>query len=149
MVHPDFDKPFEVYCDASEYGIGCVLAQRHDDVVKPVQFCSKLFSKTQQNWHISEQEIYSVIYAVEKWRSYLIGKRFRAFTDHQNLEELFNRAKNFKAGKLYRWAVRLQDFDFVAEHIKGKNNVFADYLSRDGLSTSLPVSYTHLRAHET
>jgi len=138
LVHPDFDKPFEVYCDASEYGIGCVLAQRHGDAVKPVQFCSKLFSKTQQNWHISEQEIYSVIYAVEKWRSYLIGKKFKVFTDHQNLEELFNRAKNFKAGKLYRWAVRLQDFDFIAEHIKGKNNVFADYLSRDGLTSLLP-----------
>ena len=138
LVHPDFNKPFEVICDASEYGIGCVLAQRYGSVLKPVQFCSKLFSKTQQNWHMSEQEIYAVIYAVEKWRSYLIGKRFKVKTDHLNLRELFNRAKNFKAGKLYRWAVRLQDFDFIAEHIEGKKNVFADYLSRDGLTSLLP-----------
>ena len=114
------------------------MAQRYGTTVKPVQFCSKLFSQTQQHWHISEQEIYAVISAVEKWRPYLIGKKFKVKTDHLNLRELFNRAKNFKAGKLHRWAVRLQDFEFVAEHIAGAKNTFADYLSRDGLTSLLP-----------
>ena len=102
VYHPDLNQPFKVYCDASINGVGAVLAQVHDGKLRPVQFTSKLFNKTQRNWHVSEQEIYAVIHAVEKWRQYLIGQHFTVYTDHKNLQELFNRAKNFRAGKLYR-----------------------------------------------
>ena len=139
LSHPDFTKPFEVYCDASIDGIGCVLAQRQNGLLRPVQFCSKLFSKTERNWHVSEQEIFAVIYALEKWRPYLIARKFTVFTDHRNLQELFNRSKNFRAGKLYRWAVRLQDYEFDAKYIEGRKNCFADYLSRDALVHELPT----------
>ena len=131
--HPDPNRPFSVYCDASKDGVGAVLVQAHDGKHRPVSFCSKLFNRTQQNWHVSEQEIYAVIHAVEKWRSYLIGNHFTVYTDHQNLQELFNRAKNFRAGKLYRWAVRLQEFEFTAKYIAGHKNKMADYMSRDAL----------------
>ena len=137
IYHPDPLKPFVVYCDASQKGIGAVLAQVHDGKLRPIQFSSKLFNATQMNWHVSEQEIYSVIHCVEKWRQYLIGQQFTVYTDHLNLQELFNRAKNFKAGKLYRWAVRLQEFDFKAKYIQGRKNIMADYLSRDALEHSL------------
>ncbi len=141
LSHPDMDKPFEVYCDASIDGIGCVLTQKDaHGKLKVVQFCSKLFNQTQSNWHVSEQEIYAVIYAVEKWRPYLIGNKFTVYTDHKNLEELFNRAKNFRAGKLYRWAVRLQDYGFEAKYIRGTKNIFADYLSRDALNVELSAN---------
>ena len=120
VYHPDTDKPFAIYCDASVDGVGAVLTQVHDGQLRPVSFCSKLFNQTQRNWHISEQEIYAVIHAVEKWRQYLIVQHFTVYTDHLNLQELFNRAKNFRAGKLYRWAVRLQEFDFTAKYISGK-----------------------------
>ena len=146
LYHPDPNKPFEVRCDASGDGLGAVLLQQHGDRLEPVSFCSKLFSKTQQNWHVSEQEIYAVIHAVEKWRPYLIGNHFMVRTDHQNLQELFNRAKNFRAGKLYRWAVRLQEYEFTAKFIPGKNNQMADYMSRDAIiseHTSAPDSKPH------
>ena len=139
--HPDPTKPFAVYCDASVDGVGAVLVQAHDGKFRPVSFCSKLFNKTQRNWHVSEQEIYAVIHAVEKWRQYLIGNHFTVYTDHLNLQELFNRAKNFRAGKLYRWAVRLQEFDFTARHIPGCNNIMADYMSRDALKQHYTTQY--------
>ena len=151
IYHPDPNRPFSVFCDASQNGIGAVLLQVHDGKLRPVSFCSKLFNKTQRNWHVSEQEIYAVIHAIEKWRPYLIGNHFTVYTDHQNLEELFNRAKNFRAGKLYRWAVRLQDFEFTAKYKPAKYNKMADYLSRDALlsqHTTQPINQTTLTQHK-
>ena len=80
IFHPDPNRPFSVFCDASKLGVGAVLLQVHDGKLRPVSFCSKLFNKTQQNWHVSEQEIYAVIHAVEKWRPYLIGNHFTVYT---------------------------------------------------------------------
>ncbi len=134
LMHPDPKKEFYVVADASMYGIGGMLAQLNDDgVLQPVEFSSKIFSTTQQNWHVSEQEIYAVVHLIEKWTHHLRDRKFTVYTDHKNLQELFNRAKNFRAGKLYRWAVRLQSYTFDARYIRGSSNNFADYLSRDGL----------------
>ena len=134
LVHPDITKPFHLYTDASIDGIKGMLAQYDEaGMLNPVSFCSKTFNQTQQNWHCSEQEIYAVIYMCEKWRYLLLQKKFHVHTDHKNLQQLFNKAKDFRAGKLCRWAVRLQDFHFECEYVPGKDNVFADYLSRDGL----------------
>ncbi len=59
--------------------------------------------------------------------------KFYVNTDHQNLKNLFNNAQNFKSGKLYRWAVRLQDFHFQCDYVPAEENKFADYLSSDAL----------------
>ena len=143
LFHPDMNKEFYVVADASSVGIGGMIAQLDENgVLRPVEFCSKLFNQTQQNWHVSEQEIYAVIYLVEKWRYLLAGKKFTVLTDHLNLQELFNKCKNFRAGKLYRWAVRLQDYEFEAKYIPGKDNIFADYLSRNGLPIENVPVYT-------
>ena len=118
-----------------------MLAQYHETVLYPVAFCSKTFTQTQRNWHISEQEIFAVIHLCEKWRSLLLHGKFTVYTDHKNLEQLFNKAKDFKSGKLYRWAVRLQDYHFVCKFIEGKTNVMADYLSREGLGLATTQTF--------
>ena len=134
LHHPDINKPYVVICDASHNGMGALLAQYNDNkVLVPIEFGSKCFNNTQLNWHVSEKEIFSIIYFVEKWRPFLIGRRFIVRTDHKNLEKLFNDKLKFKQGKLYRWCVRLQDFDFETQYIPGKENQFCDYLSRDAL----------------
>ena len=141
LIHPDYNKEFFVVCDASNEGIGGMLAQ-YCPIKKqllPVEFASKTFSDIQKRWHCSEQEIFAVIYFCEKWRSILLPKPFTVYTDHLNLKELFNKSQNFKSGKLYRWAVRLQDYSFTAKYIKGNDNNFADYLSRDALTKPHPA----------
>ena len=139
LEHYDTDKDFYVFTDASKYGIGGMLAQRNDSgVFVPIAYCSKVFSDTQTRWHVSEQELYAVIYCVEKWAALLQFRKFEVHTDHKNLETLFNKCADFKKGKLFRWAVRLQDFDFVCKYIKGEDNVVADWLSRESVHLQHP-----------
>ena len=148
LRHPDMEKEFKLYCDASADGMGAVLTQEYDGVDHPVQFSSKVFSDTQSRWHCSEQEIFSVVYHVEKFRPFLVGKPFTIFTDHKNLESLFNKARNYRTGKLYRWAVRLQEYEFVATHVRGKDNYVADYLSRDALHNKLKPTHQRRKKRE-
>lgn len=132
LRHPDYTKQFYVVTDASNAGIGGMLAQMDDKKrLRPVAFGSKKFNETQQKWHVSEQEIYAVIYFVEKWRHVLWDRHFVVYTDHKNLADLFNKGANFRTGKLYRWAIRLLGMHFTASYLPGSQNVFADYLSRD------------------
>lgn len=131
LIHPDYTKPFYIYCDASSYAIGAVLCQKDkDDNMRPVEFASRMLTETQQKWHCSEQEIYAAVWSIEKWRKFLYASKFYLYTDHKNLEELFNKAKDFKSGKLYRWSIRLQEYDFNARYLEGEKNLVADYLSR-------------------
>ena len=133
VKHPDPKKTFHVFTDASQIGIGGMLAQYHEnlDSYEPIAYCSKIFNKTQQKWHVSEQELYAAIYCIEKWERSLRGNKFILHTDHKNLEYLFSKAGDFKSGKLFRWAVRLQDFHFECRYIKGEDNTVADWLSRE------------------
>ena len=133
MRHPDATQEFHVFTDASQIGLGGMLAQwspEHNQY-QPVAYCSKVFSQTQQRWHVSEQELYAAIYCIEKWGRLLHGNKFILHTDHKNLEILFAKAKDFKSGKLFRWAVRLQDYHFECHYIKGSDNTIADWLSRE------------------
>ena len=141
LRHPDFEKEFYIVTDASHVGIGGMLAQMDENgILRPIEFASKKFTETQQRWHVSEQELYAVIYFVEKWRNYLYSNHFTVYTDHKNLENLFNKAMNFRTGKLFRWAIRLAGLNFTAMYLPGAENVFADYLSRDecGFKDKIP-----------
>ena len=145
LTHPDMTKPFHVFTDASKNGLGGMLAQAHDGKMQPVAYCSKVFSETQQNWHVSEQEVYAAIYCVEKWSHLLRHRKFTLHTDHKNLQKLFNTAVNFKSGKLFRWAVRLQDYHFECKYIRGIDNVVADYLSRESVLVQQAPEYKNVK----
>ena len=86
LRHPDLSKPFYVACDASNFGIGAVLMQKHGNLLYPCEYWSKMFSENEKHWHVSEKELSAIIYSVEKWSKYLLGKHFYVFTDHKNLE---------------------------------------------------------------
>ena len=126
---PDMNRGFEVSTDASDMGLGCVLSQRTaDGRDMPVCFASKSFSDSERNWHIRDKEVFALIFAVRKFRSYLLGKPFMWFTDHCGLQWL----KNTKdpRGRYARWIEELEEFQFTTHFRKGVDNSPADALSR-------------------
>jgi hypothetical protein len=125
---PDFQKTFVLRTDASDTGVGAVLLQNHNDELFPVAFASKKLLKREQAYSVIEKECLAVIWAVQKFQTYLYGKEFVLQTDHQPLIYL-NRSK-VANGRLMRWALCLQNYRFRIEAIKGVDNVGADYLSR-------------------
>ena len=129
LRYPDFSKTFFVVTDASDYAIGAVLLQKHNEQYHPIEFLSRQLDIHQRNWHCSEKEVFAVVFALEKWKRYLLPKKFIVYTDHRNLIELFTKTKH--NSKLNRWMIRLQPFHFEAKWIAGNDNVVADYLSRD------------------
>ena len=146
LCHPNVDEEFHVFTDASQLGLGGMLAQWNSKVnaYQPVAYCSKVFNEVQQRWHVSEQELFAVIHCVEKWSSLLQHKKFILHTDHANLQILLNKATNFRKGKLFRWAVRIQDLHFECRYIKGEANTIADFLSRESVLLNHP-QYSKIR----
>ncbi|XP_074819017.1 uncharacterized protein LOC141993377 [Natator depressus] len=132
---PDFDKPFLVTTDASERGVGAVLMQKGpDQEFHPVVSLSKKLSERESNWSITEKECYAIVYALEKLRPYVWGRRFHLQTDHAALKWLHTVKETNK--KLLRWSLALQDFDFNIQHISGASNKVADALSRESFPES-------------
>ena len=115
-------------CDASDYAIGAVLGQRKDK--KPVAICyaSKVLDPAQINYTTTEKELLAVVYALEKFRSYLVGSRIIVYTDHAALRYLMTK-KDAKP-RLIRWILLLQEFDIEIRDKKGIENSVADHLSR-------------------
>ena len=128
LMLPDFDKVFILRTDASESGLGAVLLQKHDEHVFPVAFASKKLAGASKSYATVEKECLAIVWAIEKFQTYLYGREFTLQTDHQPLPYL-NSAK-LSNPRLMRWALKLQPFRLRIESIPGVQNVGADYLSR-------------------
>lgn len=128
LANPDYSKPFTIQTDASDCGIGGVLVQGSGDNEKAVAYFSQKLSATQQKYQTTERECLAVIVAIEKFRPYIEGVHFTVVTDHASLQWL----QNLKdpSGRLGRWALRLQPYDFSLVHRPGRQMVVADALSR-------------------
>nr|GEV71586.1 DNA-directed DNA polymerase [Tanacetum cinerariifolium] len=128
LIDPNWDLPFELMCDASDFVIGAVLGQRHEKHFKPVHYASKTMNDAETNYTITEKEMLAVVYAFENFRSYLIMNKSIVHTDHSALKYLF--AKKDAKARLLRWVLLLQEFDFKVLDTKGAENLAADHLSR-------------------
>ncbi|GJZ21017.1 reverse transcriptase domain-containing protein [Tanacetum coccineum] len=123
-----WDLPFELMCDASDFAIGAVLGQRHEKHFRPIHYASKTMNEAESHYTTTEKEMLAVVYAFEKFRSYLILNKSIVYTDHSALKYLF--AKKDSKARLLRWVLLLQEFKFKVIDTKGAENLAADHLSR-------------------
>ncbi|GJV19154.1 reverse transcriptase domain-containing protein [Tanacetum coccineum] len=128
LIAPNWDQPFELMCDASDYAIGAVLGQRIEKHFRPIHYASKTMTEAESNYTTTKKEMLAVVYAFEKFRSYLIMNKSIVYTDHSALKYLF--AKKDAKARLLRWVLLLQEFDFKVIITKGAENYAADHLSR-------------------
>jgi hypothetical protein len=128
LVMANMEEPFVLRTDASDRGLGAVLLQEKDEVLHPVAYASKKLSGAQTHYSTIEKECMAIVWGVQKFEPYLYGKQFVIETDHRPLVYL-QRSKT-ENGRLMRWAIQLQQYDFKVRVIAGKDNVGADYLSR-------------------
>lgn len=129
---PDYNLPFVIQCDSSGYGLGSVLSQPHPDGDRVICYLSRSLTRQERNYSTTERECLSVLWSIERLRQYIEAVPFTVITDHHSLVWL----QNLKdpTGRLARWAVRLQQYDFKIIHRKGRQHVVPDTLSR-----SVPV----------
>nr|GEX13770.1 reverse transcriptase domain-containing protein [Tanacetum cinerariifolium] len=107
---------------------GAVLGQRHEKHFKPIHYASKTMTDAESNYTTTEKEMLAIVYAFEKFRSYLIMNKSIVHMDHSALKYLF--AKKDAKERLLRWVLLLQEFDFKVLDTKGAKNLAADHLSR-------------------
>jgi hypothetical protein len=119
---PDYGKTFCLQPDASELGSGAVLFQRGDrpEERRIIAYASKKFSETQKRYATVERECLAIIWATDKFRSYLEAHRFELYTNNAALTWL-HRTKD-KNSKLTRWALQLANLDFETIHVPGIQN---------------------------
>ncbi|GBG76676.1 hypothetical protein CBR_g22893 [Chara braunii] len=124
----DPDKPFIVTTDASQYGIGAVLAQQEGPKLRPVEYMSKKMPSQKLAKSTYEKELYAVYKALTHWRHYLLGRFFILRTDHQTLRWM--RTQSVLSDALKRWIEVIEQYDFDPQYLKGEYNKVADALSR-------------------
>ncbi|UYV62206.1 hypothetical protein LAZ67_1008215 [Cordylochernes scorpioides] len=138
--------PCQVYCDASTLGIAGILKQVHPDGnVYPVQYFSRTLRPHEKNYSISELECLAIVESVEKFRIYLMGRKFTIFSDHHALQWL-KTIKN-PSGRLFRWSLRLSSYEYEVRYIKGKLQYEADLLSRNPFCGFLDA--TLIKTHQS
>nr|GFA73763.1 reverse transcriptase domain-containing protein [Tanacetum cinerariifolium] len=128
IIAPNWDHPFELMCDASDYAVGAVLGQRVEKHFRPIHYASKTMNQAETNYTKTEKEMLAVVYAFEKFHSYLIINKSIVYIDHSALKYLF--AKKDAKARLLHWILLLQEFDFKVIDTKGAENYATDHLLR-------------------
>lgn len=132
LQYPDFsDKnQFVLHTDASGYAIGAVLSNSNN---RPIAYASRSLNKAEKNYPTIEKELLAIVWAVKYFRPYLYGRNFKIVTDHKPLVYLFNMKD--PSSRLLKFRLVLEEYDYIIDYIKGRENAAADALSRLTISS--------------
>ena len=97
---PNWSLPFDLMCDASDFTVGAVLGQRIDKKPVAIYYSSKTLVDAQVNYSTTEKELLAIVFALEKFRSYLLGSKVIVYTDHSALKFIFKKKKKLNLGWL-------------------------------------------------
>lgn len=139
LQYPDFTQPFVVTTDASNYAVGAILSQGEIGNDKPIAYASRTLNKAEGNYSTTEKELLAILFGINTFRPYLYGYRFKIVTDHRPLVWLFN-AKD-PGGRLLRWRLKLEEYDYEIAYKPGRVNANADALSRNPVNA---ISHSNL-----
>lgn len=128
MAYPQDEGEYILDTDASAIAIGGVLSQIQDGRERVIAYGSKMLSRSEKNWCITDRELYAIRYFSEYYRQYLIGRKYVVRSDHQALKWLFSLKE--PKNRIARWIEALSEFDFSVEFRSGKRHGNADGLSR-------------------
>lgn len=144
LQYPDFSKAFILTTDASKEACGAILSQKFGDNDLPIAYASKSFTKGEINKSTIEKELAAIHWAIKYFRPYLYGQKFIVRSDHKALIYLFSLKD--PSSKLTRMRLDIEEYDFVIEYIKGKDNVGADALSRISVDELKEIHYKSVLA---
>src|SRR5438477_1735013 len=124
LTQPNVAKPFDVYCDASGTGLGCVLMQEG----KVVAYASRQWRKHEEPYATHDLELAVVVHALKIWRHYRLGNVCHIYTDHKSLKYIFTWSELNMRQR--RWLELIKDYNLEVHYHPRKANVVADALSR-------------------
>lgn len=123
LTYPDWNKPFDIHTDASDFQFGAVISQEN----KPIAFFSRKLNSAQRNYTTTEKELLSIVECVKEFRNVLFGYPICVFLDHKNL---VHAATMSQSQRVMRWRLILEQFGPDIKHISGEDNIVADAISR-------------------
>ena len=123
LSFPDFNKPFEIHTDASDFQLGSVIMQDR----KPIAFYSRKLNSAQRNYTVGEREMLSIVETLRSYRNILLGHEVIIWTDHMNL---VNDRTRHESARIQRWVWLLEEFGPKFKYLPGPDNPVADALSR-------------------
>jgi hypothetical protein len=124
LAQPDINKPFDVYCDASGSGLGCVLMQEG----RVIAYASRQLHQHVEHYPTHDLELAAVVHALKIWRHYLLGNICHIYTYHKSLKYIFTQSELNMRQR--RWLELIKDYELEIHYHPGKANVVADALSR-------------------
>lgn len=145
LKYPDFSKEFVLTTDASNFAIGAILSQGEIGKDLPIAYASRTLNSAEGNYNTTEKELLAIKWAVQHFRPYLYGRKFKIVTDHRPLTWLFN-VKD-PGSKLIRWRLQLEEYEYEIIHKAGKINSNVDCLSRIAINTITSLETSNMETY--